>query len=94
MTRTLADTVAAKQLPALVSELAGTGDQVKITHAGVFAAMLVPAQKWRSIIETLDILADPDAVSDIEEADDDVAAGRGMDVEEVAALVARRRDAS
>jgi hypothetical protein len=50
----------------------------------------VPAQKWRSIIETLDILADPDAVSDIEEADDEVAAGRGMDVEEVAALVARR----
>jgi PHD/YefM family antitoxin component YafN of YafNO toxin-antitoxin module len=94
MTRTLADTVAAEQLPALVSEMAGTGDQVKITHAGVFAAMLVPAQQWRSIVETLDILADPDAVNDILEADEEIAAGGGVDVDEVAALVARRRDAS
>jgi hypothetical protein len=57
------------------SEMAGTGDQVKIAHAGVFAAMLVPAQQWRSIVETLDILADADAVNDILEADEEIAAG-------------------
>jgi antitoxin YefM len=93
MTRTFADTVAAQQLPELVSELADTDDQVRITHEGVFAAMLVSPQKWRSIIETLDILADADAVGDIREADAEIAAGGGVDVEEVAAQVARRRDA-
>jgi glycerol kinase len=46
--RTLADTVVADQFPALVAELAETDDQVKITHGGVFAAMLVSPQKWRS----------------------------------------------
>jgi PHD/YefM family antitoxin component YafN of YafNO toxin-antitoxin module len=90
MTRTLADTVVADRLPALVAELAETDDQVKITHGGVFAAMLVSPQKWRSIVETLDVLADPAAVADLQKADAEAA---GMDVEDVAALVARRRDA-
>jgi antitoxin YefM len=94
MTRTFADTAAALQLPELVSELAETDDQVKITHGGVFAAMLVSPQRWRSIIETLDILADPEAVADIHEADAEIAAGGGVDIEEAAALVARRRDSS
>lgn len=94
MTRTLADTVAAEQLPVLVAELAETDDQVKITHGGVFAAMLVSPQKWRSISETLDILADPAAVADVQEADAEAAAGEeGMDIAEVTALVAQRRDA-
>lgn len=79
-------------MPALVAELAETEDQVKITHGGVFAAMLVSPQKWRSILETLDILADPEAVADLQEADAEAATGGGMDVEEVAALVARRRE--
>jgi PHD/YefM family antitoxin component YafN of YafNO toxin-antitoxin module len=92
MTRTLADTAAADRLPALVAELAETDDQIKITHGGAFAAMLVSPQKWRSIVETLDVLADPAAVEDIQEADAEAAAGGGMDVEDVAALVARRRD--
>lgn len=92
MTRTLADTTAADQLPALIAELADTDDQVKITHDGVFAAMLVSPPKWRSIIETLDILADAGAVADVQEADAEAAIGGGMDVEEVAAMVARRRD--
>jgi PHD/YefM family antitoxin component YafN of YafNO toxin-antitoxin module len=92
MIRTLADTVVADRLPALVAELAETDDQVKITHGGVFAAMLVSPQKWRSIVETLDILADSAAVADLQEADAEAAAGGGMDVEDVAGLVARRRD--
>lgn len=54
--------------------------------------MLVSPQKWRSILETLDILADPEAVADIQEADTEVATGGGIGVEEVAALVARRHD--
>lgn len=93
MTRTLADTAAANQLPSLVAELAETDDQVKITHGGVFAAMLISPQKWRSIVETLDILADPGAVADIQEADAEADAGGGADIDEVAALVARRHDA-
>jgi PHD/YefM family antitoxin component YafN of YafNO toxin-antitoxin module len=72
--------------------LAETDDQVKITHGGVLAAMLVSPQKWRSILETLDILADPEAVADIQEADAEAGAGGGTDLEEAAALVARRRE--
>jgi antitoxin YefM len=92
MTRTMADTVAADQLPALIAELAETDDQVKITHGGIFAAMLVSPQKWRSIVETLDVLADPDAVADLREADAEIAAGGGVDVQDVATMVARRRE--
>jgi PHD/YefM family antitoxin component YafN of YafNO toxin-antitoxin module len=92
MTRTLADTAAADRLPALLEELADTDDQVKITHGGVFAAMLVSPQKWRSIVETLDVLADPEAVADLREADAEIAAGGGQDVDEVATMVARRRE--
>jgi antitoxin YefM len=94
MTRTLADTDAAAQFPALVAELAETDHQVKITHGGSFAAMLVSPRKWRSIIETLDILADLEAVADLQEAGAEAAAGGGIDVEDVATLVARRRDAA
>jgi PHD/YefM family antitoxin component YafN of YafNO toxin-antitoxin module len=54
--------------------------------------MLVSPQKWRSILETLDILADPEAVADVQEADAEAATGGGMDLEEAAALVARRRE--
>jgi PHD/YefM family antitoxin component YafN of YafNO toxin-antitoxin module len=91
MTRTLAGTVTADRLPALVAGWR-TDDQVKITHGGVLAAMLVSPQKWRSILETLDILADPEAVADIQEADAEAGAGGGTDLEEAAALVARRRE--
>lgn len=90
MTRALADTTVASQLPALVAELAETGEQVKITHGGAFAAMLVSPQRWRSITETLDVLADPDAVADIAEADAEVLAGEGTDIGEIATIVARR----
>lgn len=87
MTRLPADTAAADRLPALVAELAGIDGKVKITHGGAFAATLVvPSQKWRSIVETLDILADPAAISDIQEADDEVAAGGGIDVEDLVQL--------
>jgi PHD/YefM family antitoxin component YafN of YafNO toxin-antitoxin module len=92
MTRTLADTVAASQLPALVAELAEADDEVKITHDGMFAAMLVSPQKWRSIIETLDVLADADAVADLEEASAEIATGGGVDAEEIAAVMDRRRE--
>ena len=50
----------------------------------IFAAMLVSSQKWRSIVETLDILADPGVVADLREADAEAVTGGGMDVEDVA----------
>jgi PHD/YefM family antitoxin component YafN of YafNO toxin-antitoxin module len=65
---------------------------VKITNDGMFAAMLVSPQKWRSIIETLGVLADADAVGDLEEANAEIAAGGGVDAEEIAAMVDRRRE--
>jgi PHD/YefM family antitoxin component YafN of YafNO toxin-antitoxin module len=55
-------------------------------------SVIVSSQKWRSIVETLDILADPGVVADLREADAEAVTGGGMDVEDVATLVARRRD--
>ncbi len=77
-------------LSKLVEEAERTHLRVEVTKNGRRAAVLLSADDYDGLLETLEILGDPDAMAAIREADQDIAAGRVYSGEEVKAdLLAR-----
>jgi len=68
-----------------VDSVAITHDQVTITKNGAPAAVLIGADEWESIQETLFWLSQPGIRDTIAEADADVAAGRTHGEDEIRA---------
>jgi antitoxin YefM len=68
-----------------VDAVALTKDQITITKNGAPAAVLVGADEWESLQETLYWLSQPHIRESIAEAEDDVAAGRTFDEDEIRA---------
>lgn len=92
MTQTLNVTEAKARLSELVAAVATTHDHVEITRNGEPAAILVSVEELTALRETIAILSDPRAVADIAESEEDIAAGRVIDAEDLrAAMVARRQ---
>src|SRR5687768_3638627 len=56
------------RLSEIIDEAVRTHERVEITRNGRRAAVLLSADDFDSLMETLDILADPDAMRDIETA--------------------------
>jgi antitoxin YefM len=77
-----------------VDAVAQTQDQITITKNGAPAAVLVGAEEWESLQETLYWLSQPGITESIVEADDDIAAGRTYGEDEIRAEfgVPRRAD--
>jgi antitoxin YefM len=73
------------RLSELVDEAVRTHERVEITRNGRRAAVLMSADDFDSLQETLDILADPEAMRDIEEGRRDIREGRVYTLEEVTA---------
>jgi antitoxin YefM len=73
------------RLSELVDEAVRTHERVEITRNGRRAAVLMSADDFDSLQETLDILADPEAMRDIEEGRRDFREGRFYTLEEVTA---------
>lgn len=73
------------RLSELVDDAVRTHERVDITRNGRRAAVLMSADDFDSLQETLDILADPEAMRDIEEGRRDIAEGRFYTQEEVEA---------
>jgi prevent-host-death family protein len=73
------------RLSELVDEAIRTHERVEITRNGRRAAVLMSADDFDSLQETLDILADPEAMREIEEGRRDVREGRVYTLEEVTA---------
>ena len=71
------------KLSEVVDAVAFTQDQVTITKNGAPAAVLVGADEWESLQETLYWLSQPGLRESIAEADDDVAAGRTYGEDEI-----------
>jgi antitoxin YefM len=71
-----------------------TQDQITITKNGAPAAVLVGADEWESLQETLYWLSQPGIRASIAEADADIAAGRTYGEDEIRAEfgVPRRTD--
>lgn len=68
-----------------VDAVALTQDQITITKNGAPAAVLVGADEWESLQETLYWLSQPNISESIADAEDDVAAGRTYGEDEIRA---------
>jgi antitoxin YefM len=77
-----------------VDAVALTHDQITITKNGAPAAVLIGADEWESLQETLYWLSQPGIKASIAEADADIAAGRTYGEDEIRAEfgVPRRPD--
>src|SRR3712207_4162457 len=76
----------------VIDEVSGTHERVTITKNGSPVAVLLAVEDYESLMETLDILSDPDARSAIRQPETEMAGGEVYDEAQVRpALAARRR---
>lgn len=76
----------------VIDEVAGTHERVTITKNGSPVAVILAVEDYESLMETLEILSDPRAGTEIRRAEEEMAAGEVYDEADVrAALAARRR---
>jgi antitoxin YefM len=85
-TTSLAD--AKNRLSELVAAVHGTWERVTITKNGRPVAVLIAVDDLESLIETLEILSDPDAMAAI--AEDRSGTGEHTTGQEMAAIMAKR----
>jgi antitoxin YefM len=71
------------QLSKLVDSAEHTHERFDITRNGRRAAVLLAADDYDAMRETIEILSDPNAMAQLREAKDDVARGRTEPLEEV-----------
>ncbi|MDO5682535.1 MAG: type II toxin-antitoxin system Phd/YefM family antitoxin [Propionibacteriaceae bacterium] len=82
-------------LSRLIDEAVRTHQRIEITRNGVRAAVVLSADDYDSLMETLDILADADLVAELHQAQLESNAGEVFTLEEVMTdLPAERRPAS
>ncbi len=75
------------QLSRLIDEAIRTHERVEVTRKGRRAAVLLSAEDYDSIMETLDILADAHEVRAIAEAQSQLLAGESYSKSEVEAAM-------
>lgn len=76
----------------VIDEVAGTHERVTVTKNGSPVAVILALEDYESLMETLEILSDPRARSDIRQAETEMASGEVYGEAQVrAALAARRR---
>ena len=73
------------QLSKLVDDAVRTHERVEVTKNGRRAAVIMSADDYDSLMETLDILGDAATMAEIRQADADIAAGRVFSLEHVEA---------
>lgn len=79
-------------LSRLIDEAVRTHERIEITRNGTRAAVVMSADDYDSLMETLDILADADVVGELRLALDELASGDVLTTDEVLAdLPANRR---
>ena len=83
MKKFLSATEARKQFFQLIKALDQPDSQVVITVDGTPKIVMIPYEDYEGLLETLDILSDPEAVKGIEEGEADIKAGRTIPWEEV-----------
>jgi prevent-host-death family protein len=77
----------------VVDSASTTHERFEITRNGSRIAVLLGADDYDGLMETIEILSDAELMAELREADEDIAAGRGRPLEEVVAeLRAAGRD--
>ena len=71
------------QLSKLVDDAVRTHERIEVTRNGRRAVVILSADDYDSLMETLDILGDAEAMADIRRADADIAAGQVSTMDEV-----------
>lgn len=89
MSKTVPFTEARSGLTELLDEIERVHEHVVITRNGRPSAVMMAPDEYDSLIETLEVLADHEAMADLAASQDDVDAGRVFDLEDVKR--ARRR---
>ena len=87
-TRPLAE--ARNHLSALLEEVAGTHETVTITRNGIPAAVVVSAEDYESVMETLALAGDAEDRARLAEAEGSVATGDVTTAEEMGRLIRAR----
>ena len=78
------------RLSEVADEVDRTHDRVHITRNGREYVVLISAEDLESLEATIELLADPEAMTRVKQADTDIARGQGSTAEEMAALMAQR----
>lgn len=83
MARTVPFTEARASLSELLDEVQAVQDHVVITRNGKPVAVLMSMDEWESWEETLEVLSDEETMAALKRSEEDVAAGRLVDLEDV-----------
>ena len=79
------------RLSEVADEVNRTHDRVHITRNGREYVVLISAEELESLEATIELLADPAAITRVKDADAAIAAGDSTTAEEMAALMNQRR---
>jgi antitoxin YefM len=71
------------QLSQLIDEVVKTHERVEITRNGRRAAVLLAADDYDSLVETIEVLSDPELVAAIREGEEALARGESYTKEQV-----------
>ena len=74
-------TDARNRLSEIVDEVTTTGSELTITKHGRPVAVVIGYDDYESLIETLNILSDPEAMTALAEAEDDLTTGNLVELE-------------
>ncbi|WP_158546690.1 type II toxin-antitoxin system Phd/YefM family antitoxin [Halopolyspora algeriensis] len=79
------------KLSSLLSEVEREHDEITVTRNGVPSAVVISADEWESLQETLAVLSDQDALADLKEARETTAEGELYDTDDVLAEFEQQR---
>lgn len=79
------------KLSALLSDVEREHEQITVTRNGVPSAVVISADEWESLQETLDVLSDQEAVADLKEANRNISEGDLLGTDDVIAEFEQRR---
>jgi antitoxin YefM len=88
---TIPITEAKARIAELADRVARQHDHFTITRNGRADVMLISVAEYESMQETLDLLADDEALADLRQSREDFAAGDTFSLDEVRAELERRR---
>jgi len=75
----------------VIDEVAGTHERVVVTKNGSPVAVILAVEDYESLMETLEILSDPEAVAEIRDAEARMDEGEAFGQDDIRATLAARR---
>ena len=76
-------------LPKVIARIDGKLDRYIVTKRGKPVIVMLSIEDYESLMETLDILADPKAMADLRKGEDDIRKGRTHSWAEIKASLGR-----